>query len=71
MNQCHRKVVNGRRVADAIKFLVNAKSLQLECIRVLHKTLVMPVIMYGRDNDMEEERGLGLGLYRWTTLEEC
>ena len=32
-----RKVVNRRRVAGAIKYLVNAMSLQLECARVLHE----------------------------------
>ena len=31
-----RKVVNGRRVAGVIRFQVNARSLQLECARVLH-----------------------------------
>ena len=34
--ECNRKVANGRRVADAIRSLVNATSLQLECGRVLH-----------------------------------
>ena len=31
MRQCSRKVVSGRRDAGAIRFLVNAKDLQLEC----------------------------------------
>ena len=29
--ECSRKGVNGRRVADAIKSLVNARDLQIEC----------------------------------------
>ena len=29
--ECSRKVVCGRRVAGAIRFLINAKDLQLEC----------------------------------------
>ena len=33
-----RKVVNGRRVAGTIRYLVNVRSLQLECARVLHET---------------------------------
>src|SRR5678815_3157944 len=35
--ECSRKVVNGRKVAGAIKSLVNAKGLSLECARVLHE----------------------------------
>ena len=31
MEQCSRKVVSGRRVAGAIKSLVNARDLQFEC----------------------------------------
>ena len=44
--ECSKKVASGRRVADAIKFLVNAKDLQIECVRVLHETLLVPVLMY-------------------------
>ena len=57
-----RKVANGRRVAGAIMFLVNARSLQLECASVLHESLLVPVLTYGGIR-----RGLELGLYRWTT----
>ena len=42
-----RKVASGRRVASAIRSLVNARDLQLECPRVLHETLHVPVLMYG------------------------
>ena len=45
-----------RRVADTIRSLVNAKDLQLECARFLHETLLVSVLIYGRDNVMEEER---------------
>ena len=34
--ECSRKVGSGRRVAGAIRTLVNARNLQLECARVLH-----------------------------------
>ena len=37
--ECRRKVANGRRVAGAIRSLVNA--------RVLHKTLLVSVLIYG------------------------
>ena len=40
----NRKVVSGRRVAGAIKFLVNARSLQLEFIRALHGSFLVPVL---------------------------
>ena len=45
--ECSRKVVSRRRVADDIRSLVNARSLQLECAKVLHESLLMPVLMYG------------------------
>ena len=35
------------KVADAIKYHVNAKSLQFECARIQHKGLLMTVLMYG------------------------
>ena len=44
--KCSRKVVSGRRVAGAIRSLVNDMDLQLEFARVLHETLLMPVLMY-------------------------
>ena len=28
---------------------VNARGLQLECARIMHETLLMPVIMYGSE----------------------
>ena len=44
--ECRRNVVSGRKFAGAIKFLVNARDLQLECARVLHETLLVPILMY-------------------------
>ena len=38
--------MSGRRVAHAVKSLVNAKDLQLECARVLHEKYLVPVLMY-------------------------
>ena len=55
--ECSSMVVSGRRVAGAIRPLVNARDLQLECTRVLHETLLVPVLMYGSEtNVMEGER---------------
>ena len=33
--ECSRKVASGRRVVGSIRSLVNARSLQLECARVI------------------------------------
>ena len=37
-------MASGRRVAGAIRSLINAKDLQIECARVLHETLFVPVL---------------------------
>ena len=47
--ECSRKVVSGRMVAGAIRYLVNARGLQLECARVLYESLFMPVLMNGSE----------------------
>ena len=47
--KCCRKVANGRRVAGAIKYFVNARGSQLECARVLHDTLLLPILIYGSE----------------------
>ena len=52
--ECGRKVVGGRRVASAIRSLVNARDLQLECARILHEISIVPILTYGRDTAMEE-----------------
>ena len=49
--ECSRKVASGRRVVGVIRFLVNARVLQLEYARVLHETLLVPIL-----NVMERER---------------
>ena len=49
MKQCSRKVASGRKVAGAIRSLVNARSLQLVCARVLHEPLLVPVLIYGSE----------------------
>ena len=43
------QVESGRRVAGAIRFLVNVRGLQLECARVLHETLLVPFLIYGSE----------------------
>ena len=39
-------MASGRRVAGAIRSLVNARSLQLECARVFHESLLVPFLTY-------------------------
>ena len=69
--ECHAKVASGRRVAGAIRSLVNAKDLQLGCARVLHETFYLFLHMAVRQCYGKRRRGLELGLYRWTTSEVC
>ena len=45
--ECSRKVASGRRVAGTIRSLVNARSLRVECARVLHESFLVPVLTYG------------------------
>ena len=43
--ECSRKVANGRKVAGAIRSVINAKDLQLERVRVLHEKLLVAVLI--------------------------
>ena len=54
--ECSRKVASGRRVAGAIRSLINVKSLQLECARVFHKSLLVPVLTYGSETMIWKEK---------------
>ena len=47
--ECNWKVAGGKRVAGAIRSLVNARDLQLGCARVLHETLLVPALMYASE----------------------
>ena len=51
-----RKVASGRRVAGAIRSLVNARDFQLECAGFLHETLLVPVLMYGSETMLWKEK---------------
>ena len=56
--KCSKKVVIGRSLAGAIKSLVNARDMQLECARVLHQTLLVSLLTYGSETKLwkEEEK---------------
>ena len=45
------------RVAGAIRSLFNARSLQLECARVFHESLLVPVLTYGSETKKMEREG--------------
>ena len=47
--ECSRKVASRRRVIGATRSLVNAYSLQLECAKVLHESLLVPLLTHGRE----------------------
>ena len=47
--KCSRKVDSRRSVVGAIRLLVNARDLQLECAKVLHETLFAPVLTYSKE----------------------
>ena len=46
----------GRRIAGAIRSLVNTRDLQLECARFLHETLLEPVLMCGFETIIWKEK---------------
>ena len=46
----------GGLVAGAIRSLVNARSLQLECARILHKSLLAPVVTYCSETMIWKEK---------------
>ena len=45
-----------RRVAGAIRFLINARNLQLERPRVLHETLLLPAFIYATEKMLWKEK---------------
>ena len=49
-------MASGRRVAGAIRSLLNAMDLQLECARVLHEALLVPVLMYDSETMLWKEK---------------
>ena len=47
----------GRKVGCAVMFLVKARALQLECVRMLHVALLVPVLLYGSETMIWREKG--------------
>ena len=44
--------------------MVNARSQQLECARVLHESLLVPVLMYGSEEERSRIRAVQVGNLR-------
>ena len=49
-------MARGRRVGGAIRSLVTARDLQLECARVSHETLLVTVLTYGSETMLWKEK---------------
>ena len=47
---------SGRRKVGVIRSLVNARSLQLECARVMHESLLVPVLTYDSEKMILREK---------------
>ena len=54
--ECCRKVASGRKAAGAIRCLVNTRGLYLDCARVLHERLFVPVLLYGSETMIWREK---------------
>ena len=66
--ECSRNAASGRRVADVIRSLVKARYFDLECARVLHATMLAPVLMCGNETmTWKKKQSLRLWMYRWIT----
>ena len=65
-------VVRRWQVGGGLQMLSGPRDLQLECVRVLHETLLIPVLIDGSETMFwkEKERSR-IGLYRWATSEDC
>ena len=48
--------MSGRREAGAIRSMVLTRNLQFECARVLHKSVLVPVLMFGSDTMIWREK---------------
>ena len=55
-NVCRRKVVCGRGVTGAIRSLVNARDLKIECAIVLHETFLVSGLMHGSETMLWKEK---------------
>ena len=52
-----RKVTSGKRVASAVRSLVNGRDLQFEYARLLHEKLLVSALMYGSETMLWKGEG--------------
>ena len=53
---CDNKVLHGRKMAGAIRSLVNVKGMSVECARILHESILVPTLVYGSETMVWKER---------------
>ena len=56
VSECWRKMASRRKVVGFIKSLINARSLQLECARIIHEGLLVPVLLHGNETMIWREK---------------
>ena len=49
-------MASGRRFASSIRVLINVEGLQLECAKVLHESLLMPVLTFSSETMIWREK---------------
>ena len=54
--ECSRKVASGRKIAGAVRSLANCRSFELVCARVLHNSLLVPVLAYDTETLIWKEK---------------
>ena len=60
-----------RMGAGAIRALVNARSLQLDCARVLHESLLLPVLAYGGRKERSRICAVQIDKFRGLLVISC
>ena len=66
---CLRKVASGRKVTGVIRSVVKARSLELECARVLPDSLLVPVLTLGSATILwKEEQSSRIGVLKMDNL---
>ena len=56
VTECRKKVANGGKIVGGTRSSVNARGLQLECTRMLHKAMFLPVLLYASETMIWREK---------------
>ena len=54
--ECSTKLASGERIAFVNGFIVNARDFQLECVKALYETLLVPILIYGSEITLWKEK---------------